>query len=791
MIIAFFTLFLISHSAYSTHIVGGSITYRCLGNDQYEISLTVRRDCINGDPGAQFDDPAALGIYDGSGILRSELAANGVLRMNLRPDDTLNEVVNSRCGIIGGDICVHTTTYREIVSLPYRADGYILAYQRCCRNFTISNIVNPLTVGSTFTARIYESALRECNSSPDFNAWPPIYVCGNSALNFNLKATDEEGDSLVYELCNPLTGASQAIPRPATPSAPPYQPVVFKAPYSLSNVIGGIPALTMNKSTGRMTGFVEPTITQYLIAYCIKEYRKGVLLSELQREFQINVRTCVSNAIASFEYDVNRCGDSVRIQFNNKSSTPNSGLKNSYWFFVHNGIQTNSKQFNPIISLGDSGQLEVTLVAESNEGCTDTFRRKIPYQSVKPNFTQEEIKICKGDSIQLLKNFVQGPVYTWSPSIGLSCTQCPNPVAKPITDTWYVLLTEDFNCVRKDSILVKVDPCIVDSCAIFLKQKCLPGGSVELTIEDAFGQLVNPKLREFELFWNIKASPKQSSFSIRDKNPIVLPSGTEFSITSKIYRYPKGAPKSIEYAQICQRRIEEKAIPDCPGPCNNIEFILSSCEDTYDMDNNLDFPPALCKSLCKNECLFIVALFEKNGKLINPSDYQIKWSTGGSGAFVEVMMPYYNTLTVEVRKGDCVWYGRYIRSCRNSTTADPNSQNEINTSNHSYSLNMNTNKKSAEVSANSDHLDDNVSFSLIPNPVVHQTILKYQGQESITEVHYEILELSGNCVLSGITQNHGFNEFYLNDLNALSAGTYFIIIQFKEKEFCQLRFFKL
>jgi hypothetical protein len=28
-----------------THIVGGEITYKCLGGDQYEISLTVYRDC--------------------------------------------------------------------------------------------------------------------------------------------------------------------------------------------------------------------------------------------------------------------------------------------------------------------------------------------------------------------------------------------------------------------------------------------------------------------------------------------------------------------------------------------------------------------------------------------------------------------------------------------------------------------------------------------------------------------------------------------------------------------------
>jgi hypothetical protein len=59
-----------------------------------------------------------------------------------------------------------------------------------------------------------------------------------------------------------------------------------------------------------------------------------------------------------------------------------------------------------------------------------------------------------------------------------------------------------------------------------------------------------------------------------------------------------------------------------------------------------------------------VALFETNGTLIDPSVYNIKWSTGGTGSHVMLMGPYYNTLTVEVGKGDCKWYGRYWKSCK-------------------------------------------------------------------------------------------------------------------------------
>ncbi|MCE2823708.1 MAG: hypothetical protein LW693_14975 [Saprospiraceae bacterium] len=47
---------------HATHIVGGEITYRCLGGQTYQVQLTVYRDCYNGRP--PFDDPAIVGVYE-------------------------------------------------------------------------------------------------------------------------------------------------------------------------------------------------------------------------------------------------------------------------------------------------------------------------------------------------------------------------------------------------------------------------------------------------------------------------------------------------------------------------------------------------------------------------------------------------------------------------------------------------------------------------------------------------------------------------------------------------------
>lgn len=47
--------------------------------------------------------------------------------------------------------------------------------------------------------------------------------------------------------------------------------------------------------------------------------------------------------------------------------------------------------------------------------------------------------------------------YTWTPSTGLSCVNCPNPVATPTATTTYIVRSMDvFNCVYSDTVTVNV-----------------------------------------------------------------------------------------------------------------------------------------------------------------------------------------------------------------------------------------------------------------------------------------------------------------------------------------------
>ena len=362
----------------ATHIVGGEMSYKCVGNNQYQIFLTIYRDCKNGQP--WFDSPAFIGIFDKNNKMVDSIQ---IFPMG---NDTLPLIFPDTCLVASDTVCVHRTSYAAQITLLPTTGGYNIVYARCCRNKIIDNIVDPENTGATFSIFISDDAMSVCNTSPRFRQWPPVNICAGFNIQFDHGATDADGDSLVYTLCTPLIGFRPFDPGGNKyPDPPPYKPVEWNAPiYSLTNMLGSAVPLTIDPKTGFLDGI--PDITgQFVIGICMEEYRNGKLLSITRRDFQYNVGYCTVAKAAYFAPSI-LC-DNQTVTFTNQSQNGST----FEWSFndpkIPGGGTSNLK--NPIFTFSDTGLYSICLIINKGSICTDTFVKSINLQrkSIKANFS--------------------------------------------------------------------------------------------------------------------------------------------------------------------------------------------------------------------------------------------------------------------------------------------------------------------------------------------------------------------------------------------------------------------
>ena len=384
-IVLFITLFLLSFSSKAAHLVGGEISYKCVGTgtngNTYQIRLTIYRDCNSS--GAPFDMQAPITIYGGPNqntVVQTVMVARG-------PIVGIPAVVNNPCLQTPPNVCTEKATYTTIVTLQPATHGYTITYQRCCRNNTISNVANSGTWGSSYYIKIPPQD-SVCNSSCAFISDPPIVMCKDDSLNINFAVLELDGDSVFYSLCQPLHGGSQNSPAPNPPSAPPYTPVPFLFPYSTVYPLPTSPTVAINSSTGILTG--TPTgVGQYVFAVCAEEYdSNGVLLSTLRRDYQFNVMVCQSNVVSNptpQDFQPNTICNGTTVTFLDSSYNGTNYL----WLFNDpNNPGASATGQNPTYTYGDTGTYTIQLILNPGYPCTDTAEVTYElYNPVNPAFS--------------------------------------------------------------------------------------------------------------------------------------------------------------------------------------------------------------------------------------------------------------------------------------------------------------------------------------------------------------------------------------------------------------------
>lgn len=351
----------------AAHLVGGEMSYTCLGNGQYLIRLKIFRDCNS--TGAPFDDSVSVAAFD---PLDGSPFATPLEEVYLTHGQIvqLPTSLNNPCLQVPPGVCTEFTVYEGSMNLPPRNGGYLLSHQRCCRNSTLSNIPNPGSWGNTFIANIPANDVA-CNSSPRFNDNPPVVLCQNDSLEFDHAATEGDGDSLYYSLCDAFHGGTQNDPAPQPSSPPPYTPIPFTAGFGPTNPMPASPPIAIDGQSGMLRG--RPTAAgQYLFTVCVEEYRNGQLLSTVRRDFQFNVTPCQSTVISAItpQSDLpSTICNGTTVQFTHNSQ----GGAFYRWEFNDPGNPNGfSVQSTPTYTFSDTGDYVVRLIVNPGTVCADT-----------------------------------------------------------------------------------------------------------------------------------------------------------------------------------------------------------------------------------------------------------------------------------------------------------------------------------------------------------------------------------------------------------------------------------
>jgi len=461
------------------HLIGGDFSYKCLGNNEYEVNLTIYRNCeckAGSSNCADFDMQAKVTIYTGN------LQFVDTLIMNLDRQTEREEIdlqTDDLCLKERPEVCVERSTgYSEIISLPPSSTGYTLNYTRCCRNGSINNLVNPSKLGNTYLLKIPPSNEAECNSSPVFKNLPPIILCAGYPFEFDHSAIDADGDELVYELCTPYDfplnpdsveegGNGPIIQDGEVGPPPPYDEVLWGDYFSASNQIGGNPAMTIDRKTGLLTAFPD-YVGRYVIGICVSEYRGGVLLNTTIRDYQLKIVDCdvVQAEIESDDIDMQgnfilkECKN-YSVQFVNLSE----GSESFFWDFgddVANGMDTSILR-NPVYEYPDSGKYDVKLVVNPNKLCADTANIILNlYPKLVANFDWESTCADVGMKFTNTSTTDVGVIadYSWSFGDGNNSTDInPNNVFELGGDYQvFLTVTNDVGCTQEVAKQVYVKP---------------------------------------------------------------------------------------------------------------------------------------------------------------------------------------------------------------------------------------------------------------------------------------------------------------------------------------------
>jgi gliding motility-associated-like protein len=351
---------LFARPAMASHLLGGEFYYQLIDSSggiyHYRATLTTYADCINGQPEAlSMDNPAFFSLYEGTTCIQVDTS------IYFSSSATVPVTLYCVCASGPSPLGVLRKTFVKDYHLPRSSTGYTIVYQRAGRNAALSNVIDPGDVGVTFYCSIPPSGTARINNSAVFAHATPQEVCINHPFVVDNSATDADGDSLSYELCTAYEGASPSNIKPI-PLPPPYTSVPYQPPYTFSSPMSCSVPLHIDAATGMLTG-TPNLLGRYLVAVCCKEWRGGVIINTVRREYELAV---TSGATLSPYHPFAGNDTSILV---GESVNFNASMGTSY-AWTPGTYLSDSTIANPVGTYPTAGTFTYVLHAVSDSGCT-------------------------------------------------------------------------------------------------------------------------------------------------------------------------------------------------------------------------------------------------------------------------------------------------------------------------------------------------------------------------------------------------------------------------------------
>lgn len=130
--------------------------------------------------------------------------------------------------------------------------------------------------------------------------------------------------------------------------------------------------------------------------------------------------------------------------------TPDSsaGLWQYEWQPLFAPWQNGTDEFSPQPEVLVASNLTFILtVSDSITGCSNVDSVNLIIDAQGPSIEIEDAIVCSGMGVAIGPDPIFGALYSWSPSSGLSCDDCPNPIASPnVSTTFTVSIGLPGNC---------------------------------------------------------------------------------------------------------------------------------------------------------------------------------------------------------------------------------------------------------------------------------------------------------------------------------------------------------